>query len=173
MTVHALRQRTELLDRRVHGALDWAMTEVLFYHLERRPLEAVLPQLLEKTLERGWRAVVEAGSAERVEALSSALWTYRDDAFLPHGTREDGHAARQPIWLTDSDENPNGAQVRFLVDGAAAQGLDGLERAVYLFDGRNTEAVDAARQRWREAAAAGHSVTYWREDESGKWQKMA
>ncbi len=149
------------------------MTEVFFYHLERRPLEAVLPPLLEKTLARGWRAVVEAGSAERVESLSTALWTWRDEAFLPHGTRQDGHAAKQPIWLTDTNENPNGAQVLFLVDGAAAQSLEGLERAIYLFDGKDAEAVEAARQRWREAASAGHSVTYWREDEHGKWQKMA
>jgi DNA polymerase-3 subunit chi len=149
------------------------MTEVLFYHLERRPLVEVLPQLLEKTLARGWRAVVAAGSPERVEALSAALWTWRDEAFVSHGTREDGHAAMQPIWLTDTGENPNGAQVLFLVDGAAAENLDGLERAVYLFDGRDAEAVDAARRRWREASAAGHDVTYWREDESGKWQKMA
>jgi DNA polymerase-3 subunit chi len=149
------------------------MTEVLFYHLERRPLEQVLPQLLEKTLERGWRAVVEAGSIERVEALADSLWTYSDEGFLPHGTREDGHAAMQPVWLTDGAENPNGAAVRFLVDGAVAQSLGGLERAVYLFDGRDPEAVEAARQRWREASASGHGVTYWREDENGKWKKMA
>jgi len=149
------------------------MTEVLFYHLERRPLERVLPQLLEKTLARGWRAVVETGSAERAEALSNLLWTWRDEAFLPHGTREDGHAALQPIWLTDRYENPNGAQVLFLVDGAAAESLEGLERAVYLFDGKDAEAVEAARQHWREASGAGHEVTYWREDESGRWQKQA
>ena len=149
------------------------MTEVLFYHLERRPLEQVLPQLLEKTLERGWRAVVETATHERAEALSTALWTWREEAFLPHGTREDGHAALQPIWLTDKAENPNGAQVLFLVDGAAAASLEGLQRAVHLFDGRDAEAVEAARRHWREAAAAGHDVTYWREDASGKWQKMA
>jgi DNA polymerase-3 subunit chi len=161
------------LTARLASRLIAAMTEVLFYHLERRPLEAVLPQLLEKTLQRGWRAVVEAGSPERVEALSAALWLWRDEAFLPHGTRQDGHAARQPIWLTDASENPNGAQVLFLVDGAVAENLDGLERAVYVFDGRDAEAVEAARRRWREAGSAGHDVTYWREDESGKWQKMA
>ena len=48
------------------------MTEVLFYHLEHQPLERVLPSLVEKTLERGWRAVVQAGSEERVEALGHA-----------------------------------------------------------------------------------------------------
>ena len=94
------------------------MTEVRFYHLQRKTLEQALPQLLEKTLERGWRAVVMAGSEARVEALNGLLWTYTREGFLPHGTKKDGYAERQPVWLTDSDENPNNANVLFLVDGA-------------------------------------------------------
>jgi len=61
------------------------MPDVLFYHLENQPLERVLPILLEKTLERGWRAVIEVGSSQRAEALDTALWTFRDDSFLAHG----------------------------------------------------------------------------------------
>ena len=97
------------------------MTEVLFYHLEHQPLERVLPSLVEKTLERGWRAVVQAGSEERVEALDTLLWTYREESFLPHGTKRDGNPDVQPVYLTTSEDNPNGATVRFLVDGAEAQ----------------------------------------------------
>jgi DNA polymerase III subunit chi len=149
------------------------MVEVLFYQLDRRPLEAVLPQLLERTLERGWRACVQASSPERVEALSSALWTWRDEAFLPHGTVQDGNGALQPIWLTAGDDNPNGAAVRFLVDGAAAASLDGLARAVYMFDGHDESALAAARSRWSEARDAGHEVTYWQQDEDGRWIKRA
>ena len=93
------------------------MTEVLFYHLQSQPLERVLPQLLERSVERGWRVVVQAGSEERVDALDSLLWTYRDDTFLPHGTARDGEAAAQPILLTTADHNPNAATVRFLIDG--------------------------------------------------------
>jgi DNA polymerase-3 subunit chi len=149
------------------------MIQVLFYHLERQPLEKVLPQLLEKTLERGWRAVVQAGSEERVEALVSALWTYRDDAFLPHGSSRDGDADRQPIWLTAGDDSPNGATVRFLVDGATAASLAGLERAVYVFDGGDEQALAQARKQWQEMKAQGHEVTYWQQDEAGRWQKKA
>jgi DNA polymerase III subunit chi len=149
------------------------MVEVLFYQLDRRPLETVLPQLLERTLERGWRACVQASSVERVEALSSALWTWRDEAFLPHGTVKDGNGELQPIWLTAGDDNPNGAAVRFLVDGAIAASLEGLERAVYMFDGHDESALAAARSRWSEARDAGHEVTYWQQDEDGRWIKRA
>ena len=148
------------------------MTEILFYQLEKQPLEEVLPQLLEKTLERGWRACVKAGGEERVEALSHALWTWREESFIPHGTARDGNAELQPIWITASDENPNGAVVRFLVDGASIESFDGLVRAVYLFDAADAQALEWARARWKEIKALGHNVTYWRQDEVGRWMKQ-
>ena len=148
------------------------MTEVLFYHLERQPLERVLPQLIGKTLDRGWRAVIQAGSEERVEALSAALWVTGEESFLPHGTARDGSADLQPVWITESDDNPNAANVRFLVDGARAGNVTVFERVVFLFDGRDAEAVQNARDAWKDFLREGHTVTYWREDAQGRWQKQ-
>lgn len=150
-----------------------AATEVLFYHLGRQPLDKVLPGLLEKTLERGWRAVVQAGSQERVDALDALLWTYADDSFLPHGTARDGMADQQPVFLTHRDENPNGATVRFLVDGAEAPDLAGYIRAVYIFDGRDEDAVVQARAEWKRIKNAGLTATYWQQNEKGRWEKKA
>ena len=99
-----------------------AMTEVLFYHLQRQPLERVLPALLEKSLERGWRVVVQAASEERVEALDAHLWTFRDDSFLPHGTWREAQAREQPILLTVNDDNPNGAARAFSARRRAGAG---------------------------------------------------
>jgi DNA polymerase III subunit chi len=147
--------------------------EVLFYHLERAPLEAVLPTLLEKTLERGWRAVVQSGSQERLEELNQTLWTYRADSFLPHGTARDGHADAQPIFLTVGDDTPNGAGVRFLVEGADPARYDGFVRMVFLFDGNDTEAISRARAQWKAAKAAGCGVTYWQQNDQGRWEKKA
>jgi DNA polymerase III subunit chi len=150
------------------------MTEMLFYHLKGQKLEEVLPTLLQKSLERGWRAVVQASSDERVDALDAHLWTWRDDAFLPHGTSRDPDASEQPIVLTTSTENPNGATVRFLVDGASiAADAAAYDRIVLLFDGEDPEAVEMARMRWGEAKAAGAEVTYWRADENGRWQRQS
>jgi DNA polymerase-3 subunit chi len=149
------------------------MTEVLFYHLEHRTLEQTLPALIERTLERNWRAVVQAGSDERVEALDTLLWTYRDDSFLPHGTRRDGRADEHPVFLTSSDENPNLATVRFLVDGAEASDFTPYDRVVYLFDGRDAGAVANARAQWKAAKDAGCEVTYWQQTPQGRWEKKA
>ena len=150
------------------------MTEILFYHLQRRPLEGVLPTLLEKSLERGWRVVVQASSDERVEALDAHLWTYRDDGFLPHGTRKEAEAAEQPILITSGDDNVNGAQVRFLIDGAPFPvDTAAYQRVVLLFDGDDPDAVSAARERWTQAKAQGFEATYWQPDDQGRWVKRA
>lgn len=146
-------------------------TEVLFYHLERQGLEKVLPSLVEKTLERGWRAVVQAGTEERLAAIDQALWTYKDDSFLAHGSAKDGHAADQPVYLTTGDDTPNGAGVRFLVDGAETAELKGFVRIVYMFDGNDADAVARARTQWTAAKSAGCPVTYWQQSAAGRWEK--
>jgi DNA polymerase-3 subunit chi len=150
------------------------VTEILFYHLQSQPLDRVLPALLEKSLQRGWRVVVQASSEERIEALDAHLWTYRDDSFLPHGTARDAEAASQPILLTLDGDNQNGAAVRFLIDGAPVPADAALyERVVLLFDGNDPDSVAAARERWSEAKAKGFAVTYWQPDEAGRWQRKA
>lgn len=149
------------------------MTEVYFYHLERQPLDKVLPKMLATGLERGWRAVVQAGSEERVEALSALLWTHAEESFLPHGSKADGFAALQPVWLTAETDNPNNANVRFFVDGAEAGTIDGLTRAVIIFDGADAAAVARARDDWKRFRGEGHAVSYWQQDDSGRWQNRA
>jgi len=148
------------------------MTEVLFYHLQDVGLDGVLPPLIEKSLERGWRVVVQSGSEERVSALDAHLWTYRDDSFLPHGTWRDEDAAEQPVVLSVDSGNPNGANVRFLIDRAPLpEDSPQYERLVMIFDGNDDEAVAAARAAWTACKMRGFDVTYWQADEQGRWRK--
>lgn len=149
------------------------MSDIRFYHLTKTSLEAALPQLLEKTLDRGWRAVVCAGSSERVEALAAHLWTYSDEAFLPHGTPKDGYPGLQPVWLDTSDSNVNGAHVLFLTEGTQVSNLDAYGVIAELFDGNDTEAVATARAHWRAHREGGHAPTYWKQDDCGRWRKGA
>jgi DNA polymerase-3 subunit chi len=150
------------------------MTEVLFYHLQNMTLESVLPPLLEKSIERGWRVVVQSTSEERADALDAHLWTYRDDSFLPHATWRVADAAEQPIVLAIDDGNPNAAQVRFLVDSAPLPAdADGYERMVLVFNGDDQDALAAARAAWSACKARGFAATYWQADERGRWQKRS
>ena len=147
------------------------MTEVLFYHLTRQPLDKALPALLEKCLERKWNVVVQASAPERVSALDDALWTYADESFLPHAAGPDG--TQESIWLTTSDQNPNGAAVRVLVDGAEPPELAPYQRALVMFDGHDQEALDAARAQWKTLKAQGHELTYWKQADDGRWKREA
>ena len=147
------------------------MTEILFYHLENQPLERVLPVLLEKTLERGWKAVVEVGSSERAGVLDTLLWTYRDDSFLPHGRAGETGDPLQPVLITTGDDNPNGAEVRFFADRAVPREVAGYTRIVYLFSGHDPDAVSEARAAWKALSTPENAVTYWQQDQSGRWGK--
>jgi DNA polymerase-3 subunit chi len=150
------------------------MAEILFYHLQGQKLEGVLPPLLEKSLARGWRVVVQGGSEERIEALDAHLWTFRDDGFLPHGTWREQDTALQPVLLTVNDGNPNSAQVRFLIDDASMPAdAAGYERIVVMFDGEDEDAVARARLQWADVKAQGLAATYWQPDETGRWQQKA
>jgi len=145
------------------------VTDIGFYHLRTMPLDRALPKILESALAQGHRVVVMAGSSERVDHLDALLWTYNEASFLPHGTARDGHADRQPIWLTAEDENPNRATLVVLVDGAATAHLASYARCADIFDGSDDQAVAAARARWQAAKAAGHRLTYWEQTAKG-WE---
>ena len=151
---------------------DGAPCEVWFYHLERSSLDQVLPELLERTLARGWRALVRSPEPERLEHLDGFLWSFRDDAFLPHGLADEPDADKQPVLLTTGLEAPNGAEVLFLIDGAETGDLAGFTRCLVLFDGRDEAALAGARQRWKTLKATGLPISYWKQTDRG-WEKSA
>ncbi|MBD0427908.1 DNA polymerase III subunit chi [Aquisalinus flavus] len=148
------------------------MTEVLFYHLERARLEHILPDLLEKSMERGWRVLVATSTRDMADTINNFLWTYTDESFLPHGT--DGDGADHPIFITETDSTGGERDVLFLVEGAEAEPetIENLIRCIRIFDGGDEQAVTAARGFWTKVKAAGHAATYWRQNQSGRWEKQ-
>jgi DNA polymerase III subunit chi len=147
------------------------MTEVLFYHLTESRLDEVLPGLLEKTLERGWRAVVQCGTEEFRDALDEKLWTFSEASFIAHATDEHKNADAQPVILTTQSSNANSADVRFIVDGAVSPDLSAYRRAVLVFDGYDEGQKADARESWTKFKAEGHEVTYWQQNADRKWEK--
>lgn len=155
------------------------MTEVWFYHLQRRSVEAVLPGLVERSLARGWTAVVQAADAAAIARIDAALWSASPTSFIPHGGPDDGDVAQQPAYLTTGEERPNGAAVRFLLDRAQAASVlaqhaaPPYERLILLFDGNDADALADARAQWKTLKDAGHALAYWRQDDTGRWEKKA
>lgn len=149
------------------------MTEILFYHLTESTLDEALPGLVERSLGRGWRAVVQTGSEERRDALDAHFWAFRDDSFMAHGLDHEPHAAEQPVLLTTGQGNANGASIRFLVDGAEPPPLEAYARAVFMFDGHDEAQLTTARRHWKEMKSAGHDVTYWQQTPDKRWERKA
>jgi DNA polymerase-3 subunit chi len=154
------------------------MAEIRFYHLTRSRLEEALTRLLQRVVGRQDRAVVLAGSPERVEALNAHLWTYDAASFLAHGAARDGNAAEQPIYLTATLENPNGARVLMLCDGADAPSSDalaaqGYEMVCELFNGHDEAALATARAHWRSYRESGQNVSYFQQNDDGGWVEKA
>ncbi|KNY32038.1 DNA polymerase III subunit chi [Agrobacterium sp. 22-211-1] len=149
------------------------MTEILFYHLTESKLEDALPPLLEKSLERGWKVAIQTVDEERRDFLDAHLWTFRDDSFLPHATDASPAPQSQPILLTASEVNGNGANVRFLVDGAEPPAVEAYERVVFMFDGYDAYQLEMARNHWKSLKTEGHALTYWQQSPEGRWQKKA
>lgn len=149
------------------------MTEIRFYHLQKQTLDQALPQILEKAVSANHRIVARMIDAKEVERMNALLWTYKPDVFLPHGSEKNGYADKQPIWLTHKTENPNNANLLVLTQNVEADDVDGFDLCCEILDGHNDNAIQAARKRWKAYQEAGHDVTYWHQDDSGKWDKKA
>ncbi|MDR1025826.1 MAG: DNA polymerase III subunit chi [Lactobacillus sp.] len=141
-----------------------------FYHLQKQTLEEVLPKLLDKAYETGKKIVLRIGNEERVEFINSMLWTFDEFSFLPHGSKKDGNAPLQPIWLTSGDDNPNNADFLFLIDGASINPseFESFERVFNIFDGNSEEALVQARSLWKTLKEHDIASSYWQQ-ENGKW----
>ena len=148
------------------------MSRIDFYHLQKQTLDEVLPKLLQKAYSSGHRVLVKIGTAERVEFINNALWTFSDESFLPHGSKKDGQAEEQPIWLTSDNDNANGASYLFLVDGAEADvtTVKNFERLFNVFDGNVQTSLDQAREQWKIYRDAGFEMHYWQQNANGAWK---
>jgi DNA polymerase-3 subunit chi len=142
------------------------MVEIGFYHLTRTDVFAALPALLGRSLQAGEKALVVCPDDATLKLLDEQLWTCHNPEWLPHGTAQTPHPEWQPIFLTtQTSENPAQAAFLFRINGAGDE-ISGFKRVFDLFDGNDEEAVKAARERWRAAKAAGHSLNYWKQDDA-------
>jgi len=147
------------------------MAKINFYHLTSSPVGKALPKLLEKVIATGVRVVVQAISDEKVQQLNRELWTYTTKVFLPHGSKEDGYADEQPIYLTAANENPNGATILAIVENAESMEMESFEKCLYMFDGNDTSQLQTARKRWKEYKESGFELIYWKQNPKGGWEK--
>jgi DNA polymerase III subunit chi len=140
--------------------------QVDFYQLSRDPVEQVLPAIAQRLLDAGERLLVVDGREGALPRLSRALWGYRPDSFLAHGTSGEGGEAAQPILLSDTEQAANAARNIALADGLWREAALGYDRAFYFFD---AETIEGARACWRALSGQeGVTPRFWRQ-EGRKW----
>ncbi len=153
------------------------MTDIRFYHLQQHSLDQALPLLLRKALDNGKRILVRLADEARIESLSEAIWSYKENGFIPHGAANNDDSADQPVLLTASGENANKADMLVLTNGNAASDeytdLDDFSLCCEMFSGQDANEVAAARLRWKAYKDAGHNLTYWQQTERGGWEQKA
>lgn len=145
------------------------MAEIRFYHLQKTAEEFAVAQIATKALASGKRVFIRAADAVQAEVLNGALWTYRADSFVPHGTSKDGHASRQPVFIGADNEVPNDAKIFIMTSACVEEPMDGFDLRCEMLCEANKE---PARARWRAYKEQGHTVTYWLETPEGGWVKQ-
>jgi len=139
------------------------MMEYWFYHLEHASVESVLPQLLEKTRTKGWKALVKM-SEDRLPQMDKYLWCYRDDSFLPHGRDDEPMSERQPICLSHTADNSGAAECIFLLDQCETEVLDAAERCIIIIEGQKADSVAFERARWKRLKDTDALMSYWQQN---------
>lgn len=149
------------------------MTEIRFYHLQKQSPDQALPAILGKAYEAGYKSLVKLATKADCTHLNNHLWTYHPQSFLPHDTEASAQAAAQPILLSSSGANHNKATMILVADGSQPDGLDDFTLCCDMFNGQHPESVEKARERWKAYKEAGHTISYWIQDETGKWSQKA
>jgi len=149
------------------------VSEILFYHLTESRLDDTLPGLVERSLQRGWRATIQFATEERRDAIDALLWSWSDSSFIGHGSERDKWPEEQPVFLTTGITNPNDSQVRFCVESAQCPDPENYERLVIMFDGHDADQLAGARQEWKVLKDKGHMLTYWQQTPDRRWEKKA
>lgn len=150
------------------------MGNALFYHLTRSAAEQLLPGLIGKARQAGWRVELRGTDPARMARLDDLLW--QGDGFLPHGLAGGPHDAVQPVLLTaEADAKVAvGADCLIALDGAAVDPAEcaPAQRVCVVFDGNDPAALDRARGQWRSLTGAGIAAEYWSEA-GGRWERKA
>lgn len=150
------------------------MKEIRFYHLQNQSTHQALPALIAKAHSTGQRIIIQTENVQQAEAINDLLWTFRPKSFLPHGTKKDGNAENQPIWITDSAENPNKASILIVTGGRESiNDLEGITLQCEMFQGSDADELSAARKRWKAYKADEKNTTYWQQTGQGGWEQKA
>ena len=125
------------------------MTVTVEFHSGVGDPVAFACRLLRKACRHGARVRVTAPAAT-LAALDVALWTFEEQAFVPHlrWPALPSMASRTPIWLCDGPVPPGAPRIVVNLGGDAPPDADTVDRVIEVV-GDGAEDRVAGRVRWR------------------------
>jgi len=147
------------------------MTEVCFYHVNKLPVDKVLSKLVEKIYSLKHKIVIFCQDPSLIPIIDELLWSYSTKTFLAHATKSDPKPDLQPIYITDSEENPNGADILIAIGNSIPQFYKSFDRYIDIFSD-NEEEIQLARSRYKTLKQTHEKVKYFKQDDKGIWQEL-
>ncbi len=141
--------------------------EINIYQIDDVITKSIAPLLL-KVLEEKKKALVFCKEAAKLKEIDDSLWSYGKNKFIAHATVADKDLEefgwkRQPIFLTNKEENINEADYLLLVDEASEGFIAGFSRVFYFYEARDEVSV-------KKFAAKFSKVNSYKKVD-GKWVK--
>lgn len=142
--------------------------EINFYQTDDIPHKAIAP-LLQKMLEDKKKVLIYSENAELLKQIDSGLWSFSKTKFLPHATRFDKiNALKNPIFLTDNQENENAADFLIVFDKISDNFAQKFTKIFHFFDNNN---LSKAREIWSYYKQKSANLNFYKKQEN-KWLKV-
>ncbi|MBM3579192.1 MAG: DNA polymerase III subunit chi [Alphaproteobacteria bacterium] len=117
--------------------------EINFYQTDEAIGKSVAPLLL-KVLSEKKKALIFSRNQVQLKEIDSALWNYGRNKFIPHALifDRDFDPKRQPVLLTDKEENSNLADYLVFLDEPSQPFVSNFSRVFYFFEeGKNLSKI--------------------------------
>jgi DNA polymerase-3 subunit chi len=112
-------------------------------------------ELALRAFEAGMPTVVLARSADEAEALDEKLWSFAEDAFVPHQIAGDDDDAQAPVLIASPETATTPRALAINLRDVCADAGYATVKEVVPADSAQRE---GSRKRWKEYAARGYEV---------------
>lgn len=146
------------------------MSKITFYQVMNDELIKSSCKILEKCYHNNLKTFVEVADDETKRVLNKNLWTFAQKSFVPHGSDEDPLPEEQPIYISSNEKCPINATCLMLI-GKYRMDIGNFDRILVMIDGNNDQDVKNAKSMADNFNNLGHEVEYYKQNDSGSWQK--
>lgn len=117
--------------------------EITFYQVDETIIKSLAPLLL-KILDEKKKVLIFCSNPSQSKEIDSSLWSYGRNKFIPHVTiaDQDFKMERQPILISDKEENTNKADYLVFIDKPSDAFIKSFQRVFYFFEENNRTAAE-------------------------------